>query len=101
MHRFYLPAGECHDAKFILSESDTHHALHVLRLRRDERVTVLDGTGHEFHCAVTGIDRHTISLTVLQRDFVPPLPYQLTLLQAVPKGKAMDLIVQKATEDRK
>ena len=36
--------------------------------------------------------------TVVQKHFTPPLPYQLTLLQAIPKGKTMETIIQKATE---
>ena len=34
----------------------------------------------------------------MHKTFSPPLPCQITLLQAVPKAKAMDYIVQKATE---
>jgi 16S rRNA (uracil1498-N3)-methyltransferase len=98
MHRFYLPPVQCQGTELELSERDVHHALHVLRLRRDERVAVLDGEGHEFHCRVKDANRKKVSLTVLQKNLIQPSPYQLTLLQAVPKGKAMDTIVQKATE---
>lgn len=98
MHRFYLPPNECRGPELTLSERDAHHALHVLRLRPDERVTVLDGEGREFHCKVCGADRREVTLKILQVNSIPPLPYQLTLLQAIPKGKAMDIIVQKATE---
>jgi len=98
MHRFYLPPEQCQSSNLVLSESDAHHGLHVLRLRPDERVAVLDGEGHEFHCKVGAMDRHGVSLAVLQKNFIPPLPHQLTLVQAIPRGKTMDSIVQKATE---
>ena len=35
---------------------------------------------------------------MVQRNFIPALPCQITLLQAVPKGKIIESIIQKATE---
>src|SRR5438552_15550985 len=81
-----------------LSERETHHAVDVLRLRGGEHVVVLDGAGHEFLCEVRQIEHRELLLAVLKKDSVPPLPWRLTLLQAVPKGKTMDFIVEKATE---
>jgi 16S rRNA (uracil1498-N3)-methyltransferase len=98
MHRFYLPPEQCHEPTLMLSDREAHHALHVLRLRRGERVGVLDGAGHEFQCEVRDCDRSTAQLGVLQKNFSPPLPYQVTLLQAVPKGKLIEFIIEKATE---
>lgn len=98
MHRFYLPPDQCHQGELTLSEAESHHARDVLRLRPGERVTVLDGAGHELHCRLNEAGRGGVTLTVLQRNFIPPSTYRLTLLQAIPKGKAMETIVQKATE---
>ena len=39
-----------------------------------------------------------VLLQTLHRAKTPPLPCRITLAQAIPKGKNMDLIVQKATE---
>src|SRR4030095_4156091 len=98
MHRFYLPSAESLAPSLTLTDREAHHALHVVRVRRGERVVVLDGAGHEFMCEVRETDRHTVSLSVTQKNLISPLPYQLLLAQAVPKGKTMDLIIQKATE---
>jgi 16S rRNA (uracil1498-N3)-methyltransferase len=98
MHRFYLPPAECREAILTLSESDSHHAQDVLRVRPGERVSILDGAGNEYHCKVETLDRKGVRLVVLHKNFMSPLPYQLTLLQAIPRNKAMELIVQKATE---
>jgi 16S rRNA (uracil1498-N3)-methyltransferase len=81
-----------------LEDREAHHGLHVVRLRRDERVVVLDGVGHEFLCQTQELDRDAIRLEVVQKNFIPPLPYQIHLLQAIPKGKVFETIVQKATE---
>lgn len=98
MHRFYLPPEDTRGSVLTLSEAEAHHAFHVLRLKRTDRVVVLDGAGHEFLCEIQQADRENVSLAVVQKIPIPPLPYKLTLVQAVPKGKTMELIVQKATE---
>ncbi len=81
-----------------LTDNEAHHAVRVLRLQPGERVTVLDGAGHELICEVREAARRTVRLGVLHKTFSPLLPCQITLLQAVPKAKAMDYIIQKATE---
>jgi 16S rRNA (uracil1498-N3)-methyltransferase len=98
MHRFYLPPEQCQTATLSLSEREAHHASHVLRLRRGEQVTVLDGAGGELLCTVADADRKNIQLSVVERKSILPPPCSITLLQALPKGKIMDSIVQKATE---
>jgi 16S rRNA (uracil1498-N3)-methyltransferase len=98
MHRFFVPPDQAQKPILTLSEAEAHHALHVLRVRKGERVVVLDGAGHELLCEVDDADRSTVSLRVVQKQSLPPLPYRLTLAQAVTRTKTMDLIVQKATE---
>jgi len=98
VHRFYLPPAQCKDKTLILTESEAHHALHVLRIRHGERLMVLDGAGQELLCEAEKPDGGHFKLTVVQRNAVPPLPYQITLLQAIPKGKIIESIIQKATE---
>lgn len=98
MHRFYLPPTQSQHLTFQLDERESHHAINVLRVKAGERVVVLDGAGREYLCEITGIDRDTVSLRVAHRMNLPPLPFELTLVQAITKGKTMDVIVQKATE---
>jgi 16S rRNA (uracil1498-N3)-methyltransferase len=98
MHRFYLPPEECRGEIFTLSERESHHGLHVLRLQKGEEVTVLDGAGGHFRCVVLGWTRRMVELQVIEtRVFAPPL-CAVTLVQAMPRAKAFDAIVQKATE---
>jgi len=98
MHRFYLPPEHCAGAALRLDGREAHHALHVLRLKRGELVTVLDGVGNEFLCAVETSSRHAVTLSMSLKNFTPPLPCSITLLQAVPKGKIIESIIQKAVE---
>jgi 16S rRNA (uracil1498-N3)-methyltransferase len=98
MHRFHLPPAGCRENLLRLDGREAHHALHVLRLQRGERVTVLDGAGHEFLCNVESATKNSLVLAVQEKKFTPPLPCPLTLLVAVPKGKIIESIIQKAVE---
>jgi 16S rRNA (uracil1498-N3)-methyltransferase len=98
MHRFYLPPAESGGDVLTLSGREAHHALHVLRIQDGEHVMVLDGAGHEVRCEVRGHKRDSVSLRVLERTAIAPLPFSITLLQAIPKGKIIESIIQKATE---
>jgi 16S rRNA (uracil1498-N3)-methyltransferase len=98
MHRFYLPPGEAKTGPLMLTGREAHHALHVLRVRRGDQVTVLDGAGGEFLCQVQDYDRDKVQLAVARQSSVDPPPCSITLLQALPKGKIIESIIQKATE---
>jgi 16S rRNA (uracil1498-N3)-methyltransferase len=98
MHRFYLPPQQCQGVSLCLTGREAHHARHVVRVRRGESVAVVDGAGHQFLCEVQEYDRDKVRLAIVEKHFQPPLPSQVTLLQAVPKGKLMEVIIQKATE---
>jgi 16S rRNA (uracil1498-N3)-methyltransferase len=98
MHRFYLPSVPPASETLTLTGEEAHHALRVLRLRRGEEVVCLDGAGTVWVCAVEECQRQSVGLKVLSRREVPRPPWTVTLIQALPKGKLIEAIVQKATE---
>ncbi len=98
MHRFYLPPERCADGALRIEGREAHHASHVLRVKRGDPVVVLDGIGHEFLCEVAGVSREAVTLRVTQKNSLPPPSGQITLLQALPKGKIIESIIQKSVE---
>jgi 16S rRNA (uracil1498-N3)-methyltransferase len=98
MPRFYLLPAEYKSGPLTLAGREAHHALHVLRVRSGDQVTILDGAGREMLCAVENFDRDKVRLAVLETKTIPAPPCSITLLQAVPKGKIIESIIQKATE---
>ncbi len=98
MHRFYLAPDQVSEAEITLDQRESHHAVNVLRVRDGERVVVMDGVGGEIMCEVISVEKKAVRLKVLQHNKMEPLPYRVTLLQAMTKGKSMDFIIQKATE---
>jgi 16S rRNA (uracil1498-N3)-methyltransferase len=98
MHRFYIAPQDWNPDALILRGPEAHHARDVLRLQPGGRVVVFNGRGHEITAEITKVTREEIHLRKMHEARVPPLPCQITLAQAIPKRKNMDLIVQKAVE---
>ncbi|MEO6846577.1 MAG: 16S rRNA (uracil(1498)-N(3))-methyltransferase [Chthoniobacterales bacterium] len=97
-HRFYLPKKNWKDKVLTLDPEESHHCVNVLRLEPGARVAVFDGVGGEAHCVVKKADKKAVELEVLQKIQTPAPRCAITLGQAIPKGKNMELIVQKAVE---
>src|SRR5215813_7211962 len=98
MHRFYLPPEQCNAERLSLTGGEAHHAMHVLRLRPGDRVYVLDGAGHEFACDIKNLRRDAVELDVVSSRSEPRSELQITLIQALPKARLIESIIQKATE---
>ena len=96
MHRFYLPPNDWPAAA--LTGPEAHHASHVLRLGPGDRAVLFDGRGREATAEIVSVDSAAVQLRLLQETQTAPLRCRITLAQAIPKGKNMDLIVQKAVE---
>jgi len=98
MHRFYLPSENCQGISLRLDGREAHHALHVLRLKSGDAVTVLDGVGNEYSCTVAVAGKDALTLTLKEKQSSAPLPCDITLCVAVPKGKLIEDIIEKAVE---
>ena len=98
MHRFYLPPDRCRESVLTLGGREAHHALHVLRVKRGEPVTILDGAGGVYLCDLESAGKDSLTLAVKSRQTVPPPPCPISLLVAIPKGKIIEDIIPKAVE---
>ncbi len=98
MHRFYLPPEQARGQPLLLTGGEAHHALQVLRLREGNRLEVLNGVGRRLLCQVAGCSRKEVTLQILEVAEQSEPPVRITLLQAIPKGKNFESVIQKATE---
>ena len=97
--RFYLDAPLRAGGVCTLSEDAAHHAVHVLRLREGDEVTLFNGQGGEFAARIASMQRLRISIDVLQhRALERESPLRVTLVQGVSAGERMDSTVRKAVE---
>jgi 16S rRNA (uracil1498-N3)-methyltransferase len=98
MHRSYIAPENWNPDALRPGDGEVHHMRDVLRLKPGEKIVVFNGKGHEITAELVDIARDEIRLRKLHEAQTPPLRCQITLGQAIPKGKNMDLIVQKAVE---
>jgi 16S rRNA (uracil1498-N3)-methyltransferase len=98
MHRFFVSPENWDSGSFRLSGPEAHHARDVLRMRAGEKLVLFNGRGHEITAEIIDFGDNEIGLRKLHEAETPPLQSRIVLGQAIPKGKNMDLIVQKAVE---
>jgi 16S rRNA (uracil1498-N3)-methyltransferase len=75
------------------------HVARVLRARSGDAVSLFNGGGGEFAAVVETVRAGRVTLTVgAGRNVERESPLSVTLIQCVPRGDRMDLIVQKTVE---
>jgi 16S rRNA (uracil1498-N3)-methyltransferase len=97
MARFYLPPSSWLTEP-ALTGDEARHLSQVLRMKPGDTVIVFDGHGRRASAEIISVSRDRVPLKL--GEILPsraPLP-AITLAQAIPKGKNMDLIVQKSIE---
>lgn len=98
MHRFYIPAPEWDPDALVITGADAHHCRDVMRCQIGDRIAVFDGAGTQAVGTISAMGKGRVELEAESLERTPPLRASLTLCQAIPKGKNMELVVQKATE---
>jgi 16S rRNA (uracil1498-N3)-methyltransferase len=98
MHRFYVSPENWDPLGLALRGSEAHHARNVLRMQAGDKLVLFNGVGRELTAEITDVDGDEIRLRKLHESETAPLRCKIVLGQAIPKGKNMDLIVQKAVE---
>ena len=93
-HRFYQPDL----ASGHLPPEESHHALHVLRLRTGDSAAVFDGRGTELRVRLTGVDPERVSFETLSTAKAPRPACRIRFGQALIKPAGMELLIQKLTE---
>jgi 16S rRNA (uracil1498-N3)-methyltransferase len=96
--RAYCSPPEKEPTEIRLSPEESHHLVIVNRAKKGDTVVAFDGRGGEWICELASDAKSGATLKVRFTQKIKPLPYEITLGQALPKGQFMDAIVRKATE---
>ena len=97
MARFFLPPAAWQSIAQ-LEEEESRHCAQVLRLSAGDGITVFDGCGRSAKAVIRQVSKHAVSLELGQESMDPEPRPLITLAQAVPKGKTMEWIIEKAVE---
>ncbi len=100
MHRFFTTPEYISDEKVILRGSDVAHIRTVLRLKKGDRIQVLDGRGNCYTVILTNVGRDTIESSINSKDDANNCesPLKICLGQGMVKGTGFDSIVRKSVE---
>ncbi len=104
MSRFFVPSENIHyeneaAVSIEIIGTDVNHIKNVLRKAEGESILLCDSKGLEYECIISKIEQDRIAAKVIAVSDVSSEPsVPVFLLQGVPKGDKMDLIVQKGVE---
>jgi len=97
--RFHLDQPLRAGTTCALSEESAHHAVHVLRLRVGDAVTLFNGRGGEYAARIASMAKLHVAIDVLAHDPVErESPLRVTLVQGVSSGERMEFTIRKAVE---
>ena len=100
MHRFFTTPENITDEKVILRGSDVAHVRKVLRLKRGDRIQVLDGCGNCYTVILSIVGHDTIECSINSKENANNCesPLRISLGQGMVKGVGFDGIVRKSVE---
>ena len=98
MNRFYVPfhAGL---KNLWIDSSESHHIIHVKRLKIGDSIIVFNGTGDEFEAEIEDIEDNRVNVRINQQKTISKENIvEIDIAFAIPKGKRSHLLIQKCTE---
>jgi 16S rRNA (uracil1498-N3)-methyltransferase len=96
MDRFYLAPGEWGEMR--LTGEEAHHCLRVMRKGVGDALVVFDGEGRWAEGVIDAVDGGEVWVRLSKEGRAEVPRPRVGVCVAVPKGKNMELIVQKAVE---
>jgi 16S rRNA (uracil1498-N3)-methyltransferase len=97
--RVFVKEGLHAGALIALPAETASHVAKVLRARAGDALVLFGGDGREFDGEIRAVRGSRVEVALgAGRDVDRESPLGVTLLQCIPRGDRMDLIVQKATE---
>lgn len=97
MRQLYLPKHKAAQT-IVLEGEDFHYLFHVLRMRKNDKITLIFKSGDSYRAEITSKSDHSCTLTMIDEIDRRTMGTEIILIQAIPKGKKMDQIIRQATE---
>jgi 16S rRNA (uracil1498-N3)-methyltransferase len=99
MPRFFAPKENIKRNMIYIDGREARHILNVMRMKKDDRVVVFDGTGKEYTGFIKLAKPKSLVVEIIStaRPKKEEFP-RISLAQSIPKKERMDYIVEKATE---
>jgi 16S rRNA (uracil1498-N3)-methyltransferase len=98
MARVFVKPEALRGERTTLDESAHRHLIKVLRLGVGATIRLFDGAGCEIDARIESVGKGSLEVSLGERRQLRAPACTITLMQSVPRGDRMDLIVQKTTE---
>ncbi len=97
--RIYTEQSLTPGSRVLLESESSHHLTQVLRLQRESKIRLFNGSGREFNACIMATEKRQVQLEVLSqsdKELEPQLAIQLGI--GISKGERMDYAIQKSVE---
>ena len=99
MNRFFVKNDDIFDDYILIRGEHAHHIKAVLRLRKDEKIIVLDNRGREMITRLNKIENDVVEAIIESFDVTKSEPLiDIYLYQALLKSNSFERVIQKCTE---
>ncbi|WP_404453514.1 16S rRNA (uracil(1498)-N(3))-methyltransferase [Oceanobacillus kapialis] len=99
MQRYFVPEENWHLESVTITGDDIHHINRVVRMKPGDKIICNHPDGHAARCEISSIESDAVYSKVVEwLDQSVELPIDVTIVQGLPKGDKLDLIIQKGTE---
>ncbi len=98
MKQYVLPATFAGGRQLELKNEDFHYLCHVIRKKAGDVFPGLDKAGNQWKITISNITKESCVLLLESVQAEQTDNVEITLIQCLPKGKKMDLIIRQAVE---
>lgn len=99
MYHFFVEPERILGETVSIGGSDYNHIKNVLRLDKNEEISVYDGQYHEYICKLNRYENDEAIFDILyEKESESELESKLYLFQGLPKSDKLEMIIQKAVE---
>ena len=99
VRRFVISSRSIRDGYASYNGPLHHHMARVLRLRSGDNLLLVDETGKQYHGTVDQVSQEWTAIRINSAEEPPKLSTPgIRVLQGLPKGDRIDLVLQKGTE---
>jgi len=97
--RLYTPDELITGQKISLQDDSSHYVRTVLRLKKDQPITLFNSLGGEYLCTLDEVSRKRVVANIIEKiDRSVESPLRITLGLGISRGDRMDWAVQKSVE---
>ena len=99
MHRFYLPDADfTNQTVSITNKNEIHHLHDVLRLKKDDEISIFDGRGSQATGRISACLPLEVQIEIIKVEKITSSMPRIILACAIPKKTKFEWIIEKATE---